>query len=74
MFINKIESIGVDQSVAGRMLGFGTVAIRGTGGLFEPFERVSEPLELRRQIQEQISSTFGISGTSSVNSFPQVVS
>ena len=59
VFLNKIESIGVDQSVMGRMLGFGTVTIRGTGGSFGPFERVSAPLELRRQIQEQIAKSFG---------------
>jgi len=58
MFLNKIESIGVDQSVTGRMLGYGTVVIRGTGGSFEPFHRVSAPLELRRQIQEQIGRSF----------------
>jgi uncharacterized membrane protein YdbT with pleckstrin-like domain len=58
MFLNKIESIGVDQSVTGRMLGYGTVVIRGTGGSFEPFQRVSAPLELRRQIQDQIGRTF----------------
>jgi len=59
VFLNKIESIGVDQSVMGRMLGYGTVTIPGTGGSFEPFERVSAPLELRRQIQDQIGKSFG---------------
>jgi uncharacterized membrane protein YdbT with pleckstrin-like domain len=59
LFLNKIESVGVDQSVTGRMLGYGTVTIRGTGGTFDPFERVSAPLELRRQIQEQIARSFG---------------
>jgi len=59
VFLNKIESIGVDQTVLGRMLGYGTVTIRGTGGSFGPFERVSAPLELRRQIQEQIGKSFG---------------
>jgi len=58
MFLNKIESIGVDQSVLGRMLGYGTVVIRGTGGSFEPFPLVAAPLELRRQIQDQIAKTF----------------
>jgi uncharacterized membrane protein YdbT with pleckstrin-like domain len=59
VFLNKIESIGVDQNVLGRMLGYGTVTIRGTGGSFGPFERVSAPLELRRQIQDQIGKSFG---------------
>jgi hypothetical protein len=40
VFLNKIKA-RVDQTVMGRMLGYGTVTIRGTGGSFEPFERVS---------------------------------
>src|SRR5438046_2773812 len=32
MFLNKIESVGVDQSISGRILGFGSITIRGTGG------------------------------------------
>lgn len=58
MFLNKIESVGVDQSIVGRILGHGTIVIRGTGGTLEPFDRVSSPLEFRRQVQEQIGRTF----------------
>jgi uncharacterized membrane protein YdbT with pleckstrin-like domain len=54
MFLNKIESVGVDQSIAGRILGYGTVVIRGTGGSLEPFHHVLNPLRFRREIQEQI--------------------
>jgi len=54
MFLNKIESVGVDQSISGRILGFGTIVIRGTGGSLEPFHRVSSPLRFRNEIQEQI--------------------
>jgi uncharacterized membrane protein YdbT with pleckstrin-like domain len=59
MFLNKIESVGVDQSIAGRILGYGTIEIRGTGGSLEPFHRVSAPLHFRNQIQEQIGKSFG---------------
>jgi uncharacterized membrane protein YdbT with pleckstrin-like domain len=59
MFLNKIESVGVDQSIAGRILGYGTIVIRGTGGSLEPFHRVSSPLHFRNQIQEQIGKSFG---------------
>jgi len=58
MFLNKIESVGVDQSVVGRVLDYGTIVIRGTGGSLEPFDSVSAPLEFRRQIQEQIGKSF----------------
>lgn len=56
MFLNKIESVGVDQTVWGRMLGFGSIAIHGTGGSSEPFHNISRPLDFRHQIQEQIGS------------------
>src|SRR2546426_6510755 len=59
MFLNKIESVGVDQSIPGRMFNYGSIVIRGTGGSLEPFEKVSAPLEFRRQIQEQIGKAFG---------------
>ena len=52
--LSKIEAIAIDQGVIGRILGFGTVTITGTGGTQESFPRISEPLEFRRQIQSQI--------------------
>ena len=58
MFLNKIESVGVDQTMAGRLLGYGTIVIRGTGGSLEPFDRIGSPLEFRKQIQEQIGRTL----------------
>jgi uncharacterized membrane protein YdbT with pleckstrin-like domain len=56
MMLAKIESIVVDESVMGRMLGYGTVVIRGTGGGLEPFERISNPNEFRKVVQAQIES------------------
>jgi uncharacterized membrane protein YdbT with pleckstrin-like domain len=52
--LSKVEAIAVDQGVLGRVFGFGTVTITGTGGTQEVFSRISEPLEFRRQIQSQI--------------------
>jgi uncharacterized membrane protein YdbT with pleckstrin-like domain len=55
MFLAKIETVGVDQSVAGRMLNFGTISLVGAGGTTEPFHGIASPLEFRRQVQEQMS-------------------
>jgi uncharacterized membrane protein YdbT with pleckstrin-like domain len=52
--LSKVEAIGVDQGIMGRLLGFGTVTITGTGGTQEAFATISEPLEFRRQIQTQL--------------------
>lgn len=56
MFLNKIESVAVDQTVWGRMLGYGSLAVHGTGGSAEPFHNISQPLVFRHQIQEQIGT------------------
>lgn len=58
MFLHKVESVGLDQSIVGRIVGYGTIVIRGTGGTLEPFDRISAPLEFRRQIQEQIGKVL----------------
>jgi uncharacterized membrane protein YdbT with pleckstrin-like domain len=58
MFLAKIESVAVDQTIPGRVFGYGTIVIRGTGGSLEPFPDISAPLEFRRQIQEQIGQSL----------------
>jgi uncharacterized membrane protein YdbT with pleckstrin-like domain len=60
MFLAKVESVAVDQTMTGRVLGFGTIVIRGTGGSLEPFSDISRPLEFRRQIQEQIGLSLDV--------------
>jgi hypothetical protein len=52
--LSKIEAVAVDQSIMGRMLGYGTLTITGTGGTDEGFPRIADPLEFRRQIQSQV--------------------
>ena len=54
--LSKIEGIGVAQSILGRILGFGTIVISGTGGSKEPFHRIANPMMFRRRVQEQIAS------------------
>jgi uncharacterized membrane protein YdbT with pleckstrin-like domain len=54
IMLAKIESIVVDQTLAGRMFNFGTIIVRGTGGTPEAFNRIAHPLEFRRKVQEQI--------------------
>ena len=47
---SKVESVDVDQSLLGRMLGFGTIVVRGTGGSLEPIRMISDPLTFRSHI------------------------
>ena len=54
LLLSKVESIGVQEGLLGRMLGYGSVVVRGTGGTPEPFSTIAHPLEFRRQVQQQI--------------------
>lgn len=47
---SKVESVDVDQSLLGRIFGYGTVRLRGTGGTLEPMANVAHPLALRSHI------------------------
>ena len=47
---SKVESVDVDQSVLGRILNFGTIVVRGTGGSLEPIRMISDPLTFRSHI------------------------
>jgi membrane protein YdbS with pleckstrin-like domain len=52
--LSKIEGIGVEQNPWGRMLGYGSVTITGTGGTRESLPGIPRPLEFRRHVQSQI--------------------
>jgi len=47
MLHKKIESLAVQQSIPGRLLGYGTLVIHGTGGGLESIANISHPLEFR---------------------------
>ena len=53
MNLGKIENIGVDQGILGRILGYGTISVIGTGGTRESFPNIADPLEFRKTVQDQ---------------------
>ena len=56
MMLTTVESIGVEETVLGRMFGYGTVIVRGTGGTPETFLKIAYPQEFRKNVQEQIGA------------------
>jgi uncharacterized membrane protein YdbT with pleckstrin-like domain len=56
LMLSRVESIGVEESTAGRLLGYGSVIVRGTGGTPEAFLIIAHPQEFRRAVQEQIAT------------------
>jgi len=50
--LTKIESVNVDQTIMGRIFGFGSISIIGIGGTREVFVNIRKPLEFRKKFQE----------------------
>ena len=55
LLLQRIESIAVEEPALGRLLGYGTVIVRGTGGTPEVFPQIAQPLHFREQVQRQIA-------------------
>jgi uncharacterized membrane protein YdbT with pleckstrin-like domain len=54
MNLSRIESVEVDQSFWGRILGYGSITIIGTGGTRELFNNISDPLKFRKVFQQLV--------------------
>ena len=53
--LNQLESISISQPLLGRIFGFGNITIVGIGGTKEVFKAIMNPMELRKQVNSQIS-------------------
>lgn len=54
MQLKGIETISVDQTTWGRMLGYGSVKVVGTGGTTESFSHVANPLGFRNAVNHAV--------------------
>jgi uncharacterized membrane protein YdbT with pleckstrin-like domain len=70
LLLVRVESIVINEPFFGRMLGYGTVIIRGTGGTPEAFDCIARPKEFRRCVQEQIEASQGPARTLNANENP----
>lgn len=43
LMITKVEGANIDQTVWGRLLGFGTILVKGTGGGISPIDHIARP-------------------------------
>ncbi|HJR03193.1 MAG TPA: PH domain-containing protein [Methylomirabilota bacterium] len=52
LLLAKVESIGVQQGLVGRVLNYGDLTVTGTGGAREVFRRVRDPIGFRNHVQQ----------------------
>ncbi|MGD0309558.1 MAG: PH domain-containing protein [Acidobacteriota bacterium] len=55
LVLAKLETIGVEQNIPGRIFNYGTIIVTGTGGTKEPFREIADPLEFRKHVQSQLA-------------------
>ncbi len=74
ILLTKVESVEVDQNIFGRICGFGTIKITGTGGTHQRVRAIVDPLKIRKkvsQVVEYVNSrpkTQPQNGLSNINS------
>ena len=57
--LSKLESIRVDQSVAGRIFNYGSVVVVGTGASLEPIPFIAAPIACRQAVQNAADHVQG---------------
>jgi hypothetical protein len=72
MLLNKIETIEVSEPMAGRMLGYGSITIVGTGGTSEPFHKIAHPLQFRGAVLQQLERVSAAGPASPANGIGSV--
>jgi uncharacterized membrane protein YdbT with pleckstrin-like domain len=58
LLLGKVESIGVQQKLLGRLLNYGDLVVTGTGGAREVFLRVHDPIGFRNHVQQASLRAF----------------
>jgi len=57
--LSKLESVSVSQGIVGRILGYGRLIVRGTGGTAGTYKYVANPLAFKRAVNEASESPAG---------------
>ncbi|MBV9138647.1 MAG: PH domain-containing protein [Hyphomicrobiales bacterium] len=54
--LDKVDSIEVEQSILGRILGYGTVEVRGSGVSMTPLRLIGDPITFRRRVEDALNA------------------
>jgi hypothetical protein len=63
LLLAKVESIGVEQGLPGRLVNYGDITVIGTGGTREVFRRVRDPIGFRNHVQQASIDHGALGGT-----------
>lgn len=57
VMIPKVEGANIDQTVMGRLLGYGTIMVRGTGGGISPIGGIADPYGFHTALLKVLETT-----------------
>ncbi|MDP1574160.1 MAG: PH domain-containing protein [Coxiellaceae bacterium] len=57
LMLDKVEGVLVDQNISGRLLGYGTITVVGTGGTKDSYQFISHPLRFRKEVQQAVENS-----------------
>ncbi len=59
LMLTKVEGANIDQTMYGRILGFGTVMVKGTGGGISPIDHVASPYRFHSKLLQAVGEIKG---------------
>lgn len=71
LLLGKIEAIAVNQTLGGRLLGYGDIVVTGSGGTEEAFTDIQAPLAFRRAVQSVTDTQSNAARGASLTSVDQ---
>lgn len=59
LMMTKVEGATIEQSVMGRILGYGTLMVKGTGGGISPIDHVADPYKFHSFLMSALRDVHG---------------
>lgn len=63
LMMTKVEGATIDQSVMGRIFGYGTLMVKGTGGGISPIDHVADPYQFHFHLMTALREAHEPSST-----------
>jgi hypothetical protein len=54
LMLNRVTGVNFDQTIGGRILGYGTIIVRGAGGDISPIDLVSDPQTFHNRLMSAV--------------------
>lgn len=54
LLLTKVEGANVDQTIFGRLMGFGTILVKGTGGGISPVDHIDRPFRFHSALMNTL--------------------